>query len=127
MENRISGTIDTSATTSGNPKRFRVEEIMSQQEERITKVFGKVFTEAMAPLIKTLNNDTNKEPSAATDNISGSSGSNQGGDNIDTYQQQSKMIQSMNLLNSIKTQIDSIKESINEISKNTEDFERKKK
>ena len=126
MENGVAGVSDT---TTGNDtvggRKSKAEERMVQQAENITKMFGTVFTQAVAPLIESLNGRTNESTTTAA--ASTSNNNNGSNSNITHQQQTNNMMQSMNLLNSIKGQIDSMEETMDESNESSDNFERKKK
>ena len=135
MENGIGGVAEAgSGPSTNNPKQSKAEERLAMQAKSITELFGTVFNQAVAPLVKTLNG-ANEEDTVSNitgnNNGAGVSVSNITGNNngvgVSTYQQEGNMVQSMNLMNSIKSQIDSVESDMNESSDGTDDFERKTK
>ena len=113
MENGLAG---GGVNEKGERKRTRAEIRVAKEAKEIATMFGSVITDSIGPLMKSI---------TTTPNIAQVSSEQE--QQSDTYLKVNGMGQTMGLINSLETQIESLKEAIDLIGKDLEDGKKKKR
>lgn len=131
MENGTGGEVqnkgDQQGSTTSPPKQSKAEARMAKHVESLTKVLGTVVSEAVDPLIQAIKGTTtgnsNGEQDEGSDNAASASRS------MNTYQQETRMMHTMTLLNKLQEQAAMVQRSIDEEEDNCNDrdIQRKRK
>ena len=121
MENGIGGVaaIGSDSNQKGQ-RKSKAEERLAVQAESITKIFGSIFTETVGPLVKSINGGAGDDDTTLTT-------TKEATEVEDTYHQQHRMMQSFQLMDSIRAQIDIVTKSIDDANDSNETLGRKRK